>query len=251
VIFKATLRRAVSAFLAALFLTALTAPTASSQGAFETLLGPFKKPAPPELPPSVISYAEPLTLGAPKLENRPDAAGPWAAYCVRLCDGRFFPLQRSFSMSPADQCRSLCPAAKTKVLGGTSIGNAVAADGTRYANLANAFLYRTRLVDSCTCNGRDAFGVARMDIAADPTLRAGDIVATNSGFAAYTGVKSRTTSAFTPIEIYSGVSNETRQKLSQTRVTPSTPSVRTPVSIAAIDKSGNERRADRRAQLFR
>jgi hypothetical protein len=72
-------------------------------------------------------------------------------------------------------------------------------------------------------------------------------VATNSGFAAYTGVKSKNTPALTPIEKYSGVSSETRRKLAQTRVTPS--NVPASAAIAVNYKSGNER--DRRAQLFR
>ena len=97
-----------------------------------------------------------------------------------------------------------------------------AADGSRYANLNTALLYRTRTVNNCTCNGRDAFGVARLDVAGDPTLRAGDIVAIDGGFAAYTGSKStaRQNAAFTPIGQYSGVSSDTRRKLSETKVLP-------------------------------
>jgi Protein of unknown function (DUF2865) len=251
--FVTALRRAVGIVPAALFLLTLCAPPASSQDMFDTVLGAFKRPAPIEIPPSVKSYAEPLTLTAPTFSSKPsgDPAGPYVAYCVRLCDGRFFPLQRSASISPADQCRSLCPAAKTKVLSGSSINNATTTDGTRYINLSNAFLFRTRMVDGCTCNGRDAFGVARIDIAADPTLRAGDIVATNTGFAAYTGVKTKNSSGLKPIEKYSGIPNETRQKLSLTRVTPVQSTARTPATIAASEKSENPQRADRRAQLFK
>ena len=31
---------------------------------------------------------------------------------------------------------------------------------------------------NCTCNGKDAFGLAKIDVASDPTLKPGDIVAT-------------------------------------------------------------------------
>ena len=52
--------------------------------------------------------------------------------CVRTCDGRFFPLQRSASASPAELCKSFCPAAKTEVFHGSKIDHAVGPGGTRY-----------------------------------------------------------------------------------------------------------------------
>ena len=39
-------------------------------------------------------------------------------------------------------------------------------------------MYRQKIVEGCTCNGKDSFGLARIDVASDPTLRPGDIVAT-------------------------------------------------------------------------
>ena len=64
---------------------------------------------------------------------------------------------------------------------------AVAGDGAHYADLDSAFSYRKQLVRNCTCNGKDAFGLAAFDLNTDPTLRPGDIVATKSGFKAYAG----------------------------------------------------------------
>ena len=61
---------------------------------------------------------------------------------------------------------------------GSQIDHAYAGNGARYADLNNAFVYRKKIVDGCTCSGRDSFGVARIDVASDPTLRPGDIVAT-------------------------------------------------------------------------
>jgi len=242
---------------------ALAAPAASAQGLIESLIDALNGPPPPprQLPPIASAYAEPMTLTAPAFpllsKTIPDAGGAWSAYCVRLCDGRFFPLQRSFSVSPAEQCRSMCPTAKTKVLGGSSINTSAAADGTRYTSLPTAFLYRTRVIDNCTCNGRDAFGVTQMDIANDPTLRAGDIVAVNGGFVAYTGAKSRTASDFTPVEKYSGISNETRRKLAQTKVMPArqtaqqASNARAAITVEEKSEMSPMRRAERRAQLFR
>jgi hypothetical protein len=64
------------------------------------------------------------------------------------------------------------------VFNGSAIDHAVAGNGTRYASLENAFVYREKIVPGCTCNGRDSFGLAKIDVAHDPTLRQGDIVAT-------------------------------------------------------------------------
>ncbi len=81
----------------------------------------------------------------------------------------------------------MCPASKTKVYFGSDIGSATAKDGARYAVLENAFVYRKQLVANCTCNGKDALGLAPFDLSSDPTLRPGDIVATKDGLMAYTG----------------------------------------------------------------
>jgi hypothetical protein len=81
----------------------------------------------------------------------------------------------------------MCPASKTKVFFGSEIGAAVARDGARYADLDTAYIYRKQLVAKCTCNGKDAFGLAPFDMANDSTLRPGDIVATKDGMVAYSG----------------------------------------------------------------
>jgi hypothetical protein len=72
-------------------------------------------------------------------------------------------------------------------------------DGARYADLDNAFLYRKQLVANCTCNGKDAFGLAPFDLSSDPTLRPGDIVSTKNGLLAYTGKTARGDS-FVPLK---------------------------------------------------
>jgi Protein of unknown function (DUF2865) len=123
--------------------------------------------------------------------------GQYVAYCVRLCDGRYFPLQRSIVEQSTQVCQSLCPAAKTKVVFGTEIASATAIDGTPYPRLPNAFAYREKIVPACTCNGRDSFGMATMKIEDDPTLEPGDLVSTKNGLVRYTGYSKQ---MFTPIE---------------------------------------------------
>jgi hypothetical protein len=70
---------------------------------------------------------------------------------------------------------------------GNDIDRAVASDGTSYSSLENAFVYRDRIVHSCTCNGKDQFGLASIESDADPTLRAGDIVVSADGTQVVTG----------------------------------------------------------------
>src|SRR5262245_20404601 len=132
-----------------------------------------------------------------RMSSRPAAS---TAYCVRLCDGRYFPLQRHGETSPADLCSAVCPASRTKVFMGSEIDSARAPDGTRYASLTTAFVYRARLVPDCTCNGQTSFGLAALDPATDPTLRPGDLVATKDGLMAFRGARRHGVAAFTPVD---------------------------------------------------
>ena len=145
--------------------------TASAQNIFEAFFGRLWNSP-------VNSYADPTPpLPSPEA-TRPEGG---VAYCVRLCDGRYFPMQRHSEVSSAQTCSSVCPASATKIYSGNSIDHALAPDGKRYSELATAFAYRKKIIPGCTCNGRDAFGLVTAPVADDPTLRPGDIVATNAG----------------------------------------------------------------------
>jgi Protein of unknown function (DUF2865) len=194
------------AALAALFaamLIALPRP-ARAEGLFDFLFGGFQRQSPPR---NVNSYAEPpASIGrvAPAVPNGTEdvrqgsgAIGRTVAFCVRLCDGQHFPLEHLPNATPIETCRAMCPASKTKVFFGGEIGGAVAKDGQHYAELDNAFVYRKQLVANCTCNGRDAFGLATLDVKTDPTLRPGDIISTKEGLMTYSGRSGQ--GAFTPV----------------------------------------------------
>ena len=100
--------------------------------------------------------------------------------------GTTFLLEHMANAAPIETCRAMCPASKTKVFFGSGIDHAAARDGQRYNDLDSAYAYRDHLVANCTCNGRDALGLAPFEATSDPTLRAGDIVATKGGLLAYT-----------------------------------------------------------------
>lgn len=118
------------------------------------------------------------------------------AFCVRTCDGRYFPLQgrpeAGGEAAALAQCRGFCPAAKMDVYytyaSDKAIDGAVNAKGKTYTSLATAFVYRERLVPDCTCtaDGR-AGGMRYVDVTQDPTLRRGDIVMTAAGAKVFAG----------------------------------------------------------------
>jgi hypothetical protein len=221
---------------------------ASAQGFFESLFG---RPQPRQirhepLPPQASAYADPFEPRESRRSEGSVYTGRGAAFCVRTCDGRYFPLQHHAGASPAELCRSFCPAAQTMVFSGGSINSAVAPNGTRYADLDNAFAYRDKVVDNCTCNGKDGFGLARMSPVVDPTLRPGDIVATNDGLANFRGKTAAKTAEFTPIDKSSGA---WAQKLSDIKVRPAPPVSQ--VAVAPVeDKAAEKPRRDRRRVQF-
>jgi hypothetical protein len=192
---------------------------AASQGLFEALFGGFRRHA-REAPPSSSAYADPLGMfgGDSRRSSGESNFGHGTVFCVRTCDGRYFPLQRLAGASPAELCRAFCPAAKTMLFSGSRIDTAVAQSGTRYADLDNAFAYRDKVSDNCSCNGKDGLGLARLDTLSDPSLRPGDIVATNAGLATYNG--NRRTAEFTPINV---ASSEWARRLAEVKVEPAPP----------------------------
>jgi hypothetical protein len=182
-------------------------------GSHDGRYAPVAAYAPPSPPASTPD--RPIDLQAPAVSG----GNTW---CVRLCDGRYFPLSApavSSRAGPAKMCSALCPAAKTAIYSGGDIDSAYGARGERYADLDNAFVYRQKLVPDCTCNGRDAFGLAHIDADKDPTLQAGDIVATRSGLQVFRGAHGAIRSAdFSPIRSAPNVSADLRRELAGVKV---------------------------------
>ena len=147
------------------------------------------------------------------------SAGP--AFCVRSCDGKYFPLMRG-AASPAQMCQAFCPASPTKVFFGSSIDRAYAATGERYADSENAFAYRKALRADCTCNGHNPAGLASVDLAMDGSLRSGDALATADGLVAYSGIRvgNDQNPDFTPVASSPGRTPEVRARLNDMKVAP-------------------------------
>jgi hypothetical protein len=167
--------------VAALTMVFALAPAAQAEDFLSALFGAFGGGGRARAPSPYVSL--PFSEGGPVTTpiDRPRYGGGGQAYCVRTCDGRYFPLAASDNASRAASCNGLCPASETKIVYGSGIDNAAGEDGKPYSALANAFRYRNEIVAGCTCNGRDQFGLAPVKIEDDPTLRRGDIVAGENG----------------------------------------------------------------------
>jgi hypothetical protein len=193
---------------------------ASAESIFDFFFGGFQKQQ--QRQGQASFFADPFGLNqqpAPPPRAVASASGP--AFCVRSCDGKYFPLTRG-NATAGQMCQAFCPASATKVFFGSSIDGAYASSGERYADSENAFAYRKALRADCTCNGRDPAGLAPVDLTLDTSLRPGDVVATTDGLVAYSGVRTGTglTAEFTPVASYPGLTAEARARLGEMKVAP-------------------------------
>jgi hypothetical protein len=145
----------------------------------------------------VLALAMPMQPTLSMAEDLPTPVGPASITC-----GQFVRYHRN-------------PAVQLVMLTWT----AVSQDGQYYIALDTAFLYRKQLVTNCTCNGKNALGLASFDVKRDPTLRPGDIISTKEGLLAYTG-RSQQGAAFTPVNPATLLVN-IRPTSSQPRLAPS------------------------------
>ncbi len=197
---------------------------ASAEGLFDFLFGDAPKQQ--QTSPAISAFADPFGLNQPQpaAPKAVPSSGRYAAFCVRSCDGRYFPLLAKGGSTPAQVCQAFCPASPTKVFSGNSIDNATTSSGERYADSDNAYAYRKALKADCTCNGRDPAGLAPVDISLDTSLRSGDIIATSTGLVAYSGIRvgADQTAEFTPVADFPGLTASVRARLGEMKVAPVT-----------------------------
>lgn len=179
--FKLSRRSATVAAIACAAMAA-GAPSAHARDFFSSFFGGFgSAPAPTVSMPFATPDFGDGQQPTKRVNIYGGSYGGATTYCVRTCDGRYFPVTASDGQTKAEACKSFCPAAETKIFHGGSIDNASSDTGKSYSDLPNAFRYRKELVAGCSCNGKDSAGLAPVKIEDDPTLRKGDIVASANG----------------------------------------------------------------------
>lgn len=186
-------KKTIVGALAALILFG-AAPAAQAQDFFSNLFGGFGGGGRQQqrvIPMPFASEYSGDEQRAPRSYAPRVSSGGGQAFCVRTCDGRYFPISSSDNQSKAATCNSFCPASETKVYSGSTIDNASTDNGKQYTSLPNAFKFRNELVAGCTCNGKDQLGLAAVKIENDPTLKRGDIVAGEQGLMVNRGADRR------------------------------------------------------------
>ena len=203
----------------------LTPGSVSAEGLFDFLFGGLQKQQTQQAPSPANLFTDPFGTNQPSHPApAPRVAGSGPAFCVRSCDGKYFPLTMRGNASPVQTCQPFCPASVTKVFYGSNIDGATAGNGERYADSENAYAYRKALRADCTCNGRSPSGLAPVDLTLDTSLRSGDVIAITDGLVAYTGVRlgAGNTAEFTPVASYPGLTADVRARLGEMKVAPVT-----------------------------
>lgn len=190
--------------MAILFAICIAAPAplmqgAKAEGLFDFLFGDDSHEAGPAPAPS----ARQTQRHAPRRDDarRRDAAREkhaggaskgeqWGggAYCVRACDGYFFPLIRSSRATGQQSCEFLCPSGQVELYRGPSIEQARNVRGQSYSALPTAFSFRDKTTEKCSCTDPQASASFFAETArSDPTLRSGDVVVDSTGPSVFNG----------------------------------------------------------------
>jgi hypothetical protein len=174
--FWLAIRRAVLmvACIAVLFIANPT--SVSAQGFFESLFGGFSaapaRPVPQQAPasqqtapsyrhqfyrPDVRPFQEPERRTQERQSR--SSRGGYRTVCVRLCDGYYFPISHDVSARRFDRdaqtCQSRCPSSDVRLFYASTRSNSIAdardLGGNAYERLKNAFVYRQRKIQDCSC----------------------------------------------------------------------------------------------------
>lgn len=126
--------------------------------------------------------------GGPRREDDGAAWGNGTEFCVRTCDGYFFPLIKSAQQTKQASCEYACPSAPVAYYHGASIETARNLNGEKYTSLPNAFKFREKVSAGCTCHPPEESQQHSLKIVKnDPTAHSGDIVVEQKGAFVYQG----------------------------------------------------------------
>src|SRR4051812_34000500 len=110
-------RRATSIAAALLAASIMLVPgSVSAEGLFDMFFGGGQKQQARQAPPQANFFADPFGNNQPQAQPAPAAAprvagsGSGPAFCVRSCDGKYFPLTTRGNATPVQMCQVFCPA---------------------------------------------------------------------------------------------------------------------------------------------
>lgn len=182
-----------------LALCLLSAPAGQAQGLLEFLFGPdpaSQQAAPArESAPSrrarVQGAVGELRFARPRDGGNSLSSDPYVGgFCVRTCDGYFFPLIKSTRATRQQSCELACPSAQMEIFDGATIETARNRKGQRYSALPRAFAFRDKAFGACACNDpATSQAYFERTAKADPTLHSGDILVETDGAFVYSGSK--------------------------------------------------------------
>lgn len=187
----------LSLFLLAFWLASAPTPLAA-EGLLEFLFGPEPTaqpaPRPRDAPPprrarvqGDLRFARPREgAGGNAFSSDPSAGG----FCVRTCDGYYFPLIKSTRATRQQSCELACPSAQMEIFDGATIETARNRKGQRYSALPRAFAFRDKAAGACACNDpQTAQADLERSARNDPTLQSGDVVVETEGAFVYRGTQ--------------------------------------------------------------
>src|SRR5512135_3354584 len=99
-------------------------PAAQAEDFFSALFGggaPRREAPQPYIRLPFTDEAAPPPRAAPRNAVSYGGGGGGQAWCVRTCDGRYFPLGATGDQGKVAACNNFCPASKTEVVYGSSI----------------------------------------------------------------------------------------------------------------------------------
>lgn len=137
-------------------------PTAKRPDATKPDIEPAPPPSPRSRPPANARKLREAEEAPPTTEVRLPRSAPGRTYrtwCVRTCDGFYFPISFSTTRShlKADQasCQKMCPAAEAELFyhaaGSEPQEDMTSLSGGTYGELPSAFRYRSAVDPSCSC----------------------------------------------------------------------------------------------------
>jgi hypothetical protein len=188
----------------AALLSAAAVSSPAQAGLFDVLFGDRSPPRPATYdrlpPPAPILYSPtPRTARSPGLPgnlSRVDAPARRGAarvvtlgtggqaFCVRACDGYYFPLPTGMGQgTETELCSTACPGTQVEVFRSRSggIDKAVSGRGSSYSETARAFAYRKASIPACGCRKPASYAEWAARLLVDPTLRAGDLIVNETG----------------------------------------------------------------------